>query len=143
MALKRLGIAIVAAALLASPALAQLVPGLGKPLTEAEAKAALLGVDLQGHTPTGGYSWRECIQPNGETLYETPYEILKGRLLITPGGEACFAYEDDGYSTMACFVTHKTANGLRFQTEGPAPIVFLATKIVTGVKSCQPQQLIG
>jgi hypothetical protein len=31
----------------------------------------------------------------------------------------------------------------RFQTEGPAPILFLATNIVTGVKSCKPQQLIG
>jgi hypothetical protein len=133
----------VAAALLASPALAQLERGLGKPLTEAEAKAALLGIDMQGYSPTYGMSWRECIQPNGETLYETPDYVLKGRLLVTPGGEACFSYEDDQYSNLACFVTHKTASGLRFQTEGPEPIVFLATKVVRGVKTCNPRDLVG
>jgi hypothetical protein len=133
----------MAAALLASPALAQLQPGFGRQLNEEEARAALLGVDLQGYSPTYGFTWRECIQPDGETLYETPDEVLRGRLLIAPGGEACFSYEDDGYSNMACFVAYKTASGLRFQTEGPAPILFLATNIVTGVKSCKPQQLIG
>jgi hypothetical protein len=142
MASGRLGIAIVAA-LLASPASAQLLPGFGKQLTETEAKEALLGIDMRGHSPTLGFSWRECIQPNGETLYETPHEVLRGRLLIAPGGEACFSYEDDGYQDLACFTAHRTGNGLRFQTEGPAPIVFLATNIVTGVKSCQPRDLVG
>jgi hypothetical protein len=140
--LGRFGMVTAAAALLASPALAQLQREFER-LGEKEARAALFGVDLQGHSPTYGFSWRECIQPDGETLYETPHEVLRGRLTITPGGEACFAYEDDQYSNMACFVAYRTANGLRFQTEGPAPIVFVITKIVTGVKSCKPQQLIG
>jgi len=143
MAWKKLGLLVAAAVLLASPALAQLKRGYGKPFNEAETKAALLGIDMRGYSPTYGFSWRECIQPNGETLYETPDAVLKGRLTIAPGGQACFAYEDDQYSSMACFAAYKTDGGVRFETEGPSPVVFVTTKIVTGVKSCEPHDLIG
>src|SRR6185295_11182277 len=76
----KLGLVVATALVLASPALAQLKQGYGKPLNEAETKAALLGIDMRGYSPTYGFSWRECIQPNGETLYETPDAVLKGRL---------------------------------------------------------------
>lgn len=140
---KKLGLLVTVAALLASPALAQLKHGYGKPLNEAEAKAALFGIDMRGYSPSYGFSWRECIQPNGETLYEMPDQTLKGRLMITPAGQACFSYNDDNYASMACFSAYKTGDGVRFETEGPAPVVFVTTKIVTGVKSCEPHDLIG
>lgn len=139
---KKLGLVVAAALVLASPALAQLKQGYGKPLNEAETKAALLGIDMKGYSPTGRFAWRECIQPNGETLYETPAGVMKGRLEVTPTGQACFSYEDDNYSTVGCFVTYKTTDsGLRF--EGPDEYLFITTKIVTGVKSCKPNELIG
>ena len=39
---------------------------------------------------------------------------MKGRLTISPKGEACFAYEDDGYATPACYRTRQTDKGFRF-----------------------------
>lgn len=133
--------AVLAAALLASPALAQLKGGgTGKTLNEAEAKAALLGIDMQGFSPTYRMQWRECIQPNGETLYETPAGVMKGRLIISPSGEACFSYEDDGYASISCFVTYQKGATLHF--EG-LDSLFVTTRIVTGVKSCTPRNLVG
>jgi hypothetical protein len=103
---------------LAAPALAQLKSGAGQPLTEAEAKAALLGIDMQGYSPTYRMAWRECIEPDGETLYETPAGVVKGRLVISPRGEACFSYEDSGYAAVSCFTTYRTGDVLRFEGFG-------------------------
>jgi hypothetical protein len=139
--LKTIGVVGLAAILLASPALAQLKRGSGAPLNESETKAALLGIDMQGYSPTFNMEWRECIQPDGETLYETPDGVLKGRLLITPSGEACFSYEDNDYATISCFATYRAGKGLRF--EGREDTLFVTTRIVTGIRSCEPRSLVS
>jgi hypothetical protein len=125
---------------LAAPALAQLKSGAGRPLNEAEAKAALLGIDMQGYSPTYRMAWRECIEPDGETLYETPAGVVKGRLVISPRGEACFSYEDSGYAAVSCFTTYRTGDVLRF--EG-FDALFVSTRVIRNVKTCKPQDLVG
>ena len=124
---------------LALPATGQLVKGKGAALKPKEVEAALFGIDMQGYSPTYGMSWRECIEPGGVTLYETPDRTSKGRLVVSPDGLACFSYEDDEYSTVSCYVTYKSGDGLRFEGAGD---LFVTTKVVTGVKSCE-RQLIG
>jgi hypothetical protein len=137
---KFLGFAAVAALLAAAPAFAQLAKGRGDALKPDEVKAALLGIDMQGYSPTSAMSWRECIDPKGETLYEIPGQVLRGRLVISPDGLACFSYDLDDYSTVNCFVTYKSGDGLRF--EGDFGSLFVTTRVVTGVRSCE-RQLIG
>jgi len=135
--------ALLAAVLMlaaAAPAAAQLMKDRGAPLKEAETKAALFGIDMQGYSPTYGFSWRECIDPSGKTLYETPDRTSHGRLEISLDGRACFSYEDDNYEYQGCYATYRSATGLRF--EGEAKEVFVTTKIVTGVTTCE-RQLIG
>jgi hypothetical protein len=125
----------------AAPAAGQLAKGRGAPLKEAEAKAALFGIDMQGYSPTYGFSWRECIEPTGKTLYETPDRTSQGRLEISLDGRACFSYEDDNYEYQGCYMTYRTATGaLRF--EGEAKELFVTTRVVTGVTTCE-RQLIG
>jgi hypothetical protein len=141
-------IAILAVALIAAPAGAQLAKGAGQRLKEADVKNALLGVDLQGFSPTYQMSWRECIDPAGETLYETPDEVLKGRLFINPEGLACFAYEDTDYSRASCFSVYRQGKGIRFESDvktvtGEPDSIFVTTKLVTGVKSCKPASLVS
>ena len=128
------------AALSGAPALAQLAKG-GPVMSGAQLKASLFGIEMTGYSPTFGFSWRECIAPGGETLYETPDGLMKGRLTISPKGEACFAYEDDGYASPACYQTRKTDKGFRF--DGEFDSVFVTTKVVTGIQSCKKQDLIG
>jgi hypothetical protein len=130
----------LAAFVLAAPALAQLKQGAGKPLDEAEASEALLGIDMQGYSPTERFSWRECIQPNGETLYETPAGVVKGKLLISPRGEACFSYEDSDYAAVSCFATFRNGETLRFEGFGA---LFVTTKVIRNVKTCKPKDLVG
>lgn len=139
MALKRIGM-VLAAGLLAGPALGQ-APREGVVLAGAQLRAALFGIEMKGYSPTFGFSWRECIQPDGQTLYYTPEGVMHGRLTISRGGQACFAYEDDGYRTPACYTTKQTEKGLRF--EGEADSLFITTSIVKGVKTCSPDDLIG
>jgi hypothetical protein len=140
MALKYTALAL-AAFVLATPAFAQLKQGFGQALTEKETEAAILGIDMQGYSPSERFSWRECIQPNGETLYETPAGVLKGKVLVSPRGEACFSYEDSDYAAVNCFATFRTQDGLRF--EGAGGSLFLTTKVIRNVKTCNPQDLVG
>ena len=133
-------VGLLLAALSAAPALAQLVKG-GPVMSGQQLKASLFGIEMTGFSPSYNFSWRECIEPGGETLYETPAGILKGRLTISANGQACFAYEDDGYATPACYQTRKTDKGFRF--DGDFDSVFVTTKVVTGIQSCKKQDLIG
>lgn len=137
----RFAILALAALAFALPAAAQLKKGAGVPLKEAEAKTALFGIEMQGYSPTLGISWKECIQPNGETLYTTPDGVRNGKLLVSPRGEACFSYDDDDYASISCFITTRNgADGLRFEGFGT---IFITTKITKGVKVCKPYDLIG
>ena len=142
-------IAILAVALLAVSAGAQLAKGVGQRIKgEAEVKKALFGMDLHGFSPSENFSWRECIQPDGETLYETPSEVVKGRVFVNPEGLACFAYEDTGYSVASCYWTYRQGKGLRWESDvktltGEPQSVFVTTKVITGIKSCKPESLIS
>src|SRR5690606_24055642 len=132
--LAALGLAcsLAGALAVADPALAQLKTGSGAPLNEKEATAALMGIDMQGYSPTYRMSWRECIQPNGETLYETPAGVVKGKLVISPRAEACFSYEDSGYAAVSCFTTYRSGDVLRFEGFDTP---FVTTKVVRNVKT--------
>lgn len=127
---------VLAVSLIAAPAVAQTAA-----MSGAQLKSALFGIEMSGYSPTSNFSWRECIQPDGKTLYETPDGVVNGKLTISAKGEACFSYEDDGYRTQACYLTRKTDKGFRF--EGDFDSLFIATKVVTGIRSCKPQDLIG
>lgn len=133
-------VGLVLAALSGAPALAQLVKG-GPVMTGAQLKTSLFGIEMTGFSPSYGFSWRECIEPGGDTLYETPSGVVKGRLTISAKDEACFAYEDDGYATPACYRTRQTDKGFRF--EGEFDSLFITTKVVTGIRTCKPQDLVG
>ncbi len=132
--------ALASALVLVAPALAQLKSGSGAPLTEKEATAAVMGIDMEGYSPTERMSWRECIEPDGETLYETPDRVLKGRLAISPEGEACFSYDDSDYAAVWCFAVYRSGDGLRFEGAGS---LFVTTKVIRNVKTCEPQDLVG
>ena len=138
--MRRLFLAGLMAAVFAAPAFGQVVKD-GYVLAGAKLREALFGIEMSGYSPTFGFSWRECIQPNGETMYYTPGGVMHGRLTISGTGQACFAYEDDGYRTPACYITKQTEKGLRF--EGEFDSVFITTKVVKGVKTCSPDDLIG
>ncbi|RYZ03103.1 MAG: hypothetical protein EON61_15590 [Alphaproteobacteria bacterium] len=135
-----IGAGLLGLALAGAPAIAQLAKG-GPVMDAGQIKASLFGIEMTGFSPSYGFAWRECIEPGGATLYETPDGILNGRLTISPKGEACFAYEDDGYKTPACYQTRKTDKGFRF--DGEFDSVFVTTKVVTGIRSCKKQDLVG
>lgn len=135
-------VAALAATSLASPAFAQLARGAERFLAENEVREALFGIDMEGYSPSYGFNWRECIEPNGDTLYETPNGQQKGKLRVDPGGYACFAYEDDGFGEWTCFQVKRGSKSLTFH--GPFRDVFITTRLITGVKSCTPRDdLVG
>lgn len=146
--------AVLAACVLAFGAGAARAQTVGEPgpvLSAKDAKVALFGIDMQGYvqetdaaakTTGRGMSWRECIDPKGETLYETPGRTEHGRLRIDDEGQACFAYEGTDYSDWSCFSAARAPKGFRFV--GSFGDVFVTTLVRTGVKSCKPRSdLIG
>ena len=116
---------------------AQLAPA----MKAQELKTALFGIRMEGVADGTDFRWRECIDPKGRTLYQTPAGDTYGRLTITPKGEACFAYEDDNYASSSCFVMRRTAKGFHF--EGDYGANFTTTKVEGGVRTCEKQDLIG
>jgi hypothetical protein len=135
-------IAILALLMLASapPALAQLARGQGVTLGKADVERGLLGVDMTGFSPTFRISWRECITPQGETLYETPFGVQQGRLVVTPDGRACFSYADTDYTALSCYRVVRNGKGFIFNHDDD-PMgggTFVTTRVVTGVTSCEP-----
>lgn len=123
-----------------APAAAQLKPDAVQWLNQDEARAALLGVDMDGYSPTARMAWRECIDPHGTTLYETPFGVQNGILEVNEAGEACFAYDDDDYSSWGCFRVRLTGTGLVF--DNGFGDVFVTTSLVRGVRTCHAE-LIG
>ena len=97
MAVKRFCM-VLAAALVAAPAFGQALKD-GSVLAGAKLRLALFGIEMSGYSPTFGFSWRECIQPNGDTMYYTP----EGVIFTCPAkGNAIAAAQTS--STRACFI---------------------------------------
>lgn len=136
-------VSLIALALVASGfADAQTSPARPAPAMKAkELKTALFGIRMEGVADGTDFRWRECIDPKGETLYETGEGDMHGRLTITSAGQACFAYEDDGYASQSCFVMRRTPKGFHFEGEYGAN--FTTTTVEGGVRTCQKQDLIG
>jgi hypothetical protein len=124
----------------AATAEAQLKPDAVRWLNQEEARAALLGIDMDGYSPTAKMTWRECIDPEGVTLYETPFGVQNGILEVNEYGEACFAYDDDDYSTWGCFRVRLTETGIVF--DSGYGDVFVTTSLMRGVRTCRAE-LIG
>ena len=138
--MKAVIVALVLVLVGSAPALAQLKPDVEQWLTQDEARAALLGIDMDGYSPSAGMAWRECIDPQGTTLYETPFGVQNGVLEINEWGEACFAYDDDDYASWQCFRVRLTGTGIVFENDFGD--VFVTTSLVRGVRTCRPE-LIG
>lgn len=134
--------ATVLAFAVAAPAAAQLARGQGVPLAKKEVEAALFGIDMMGFSPTYRMSWRECITPTGETLYETPLGVQKGRLRIADDGTACFSYLDTNYQVESCYSVVRNGKGYMFHHDGDGG-VFVTTRLVTGVRNCDPDPLVS
>lgn len=133
-------LAIAVSLCAAAPSQAQLKPEADRWLDQEEALAALLGIDMDGYSPSAGMTWRECIDPQGTTLYETPFGVQNGVLEVNDWGEACFAYDDDDYATWQCFRVKLTGSGLVFENDFGD--VFVTTSLMRGVRTCRPE-LIG
>lgn len=131
---------LVLGVLTVGSAAAQLKPEAHRWLTQEEAQAALFGIDMDGYSPSAEMTWRECIDPQGTTLYETPLGVQNGVLEVNEWGEACFAYDDDDYSTWQCFRVRLTGSGIVFESDFGD--VFVTTSLMRGVRSCRAE-LIG
>lgn len=134
-----LAIAIAAAL----PAAAQIAKGAGALLTQDEARKALLGICMEGVSPTFRMEWKEFISRDGETLYETPDRKQKGRFVVDVNGQACFAYEDTNYEGWSCFTVQRAGrNGFVFNSEEGGG-VFVTTSVRRNARSCNSDDLIG
>ena len=88
----------------------------------------LFGVRLSGELARTGIAWRECITPEGDTVYEFEGELSRGKLTITDRNQACFDYGE----TTSCFDVYRA--GARLLLSGQDE--FTVTRIETGVESC-------
>ncbi|MEQ1810928.1 MAG: hypothetical protein ABL889_13435 [Terricaulis sp.] len=96
-------------------------------LSAAEARRELFGVELAGVNETYGDEWRECIEPNGRTVYTRGDERLAGRLEIRPDGQACFNYPPE--TAWSCFGVVREGENYRLDD-------FITRTVRRGVRDC-------
>lgn len=96
-------------------------------LSADEARRELFGVELIGVNEADGGDWRECIEPNGRTVFRRGAESLEGRLNIQPSGQACFDYGAAG--GLACFAVVREGDNYRFGD-------FVTREVRRGVRDC-------
>jgi hypothetical protein len=88
---------LLALAAVVSPALAQ-----GAHVGAAEARRLFYGIDMQGKHEPSGDEWRECIDPDGKTVFWIGGRYDEGRLVIRRDGALCFSYASSGFRDQAC-----------------------------------------
>lgn len=109
-----------------------------KPMSLAEARRELFGVDLSGGMEGDPkYRWRECIDPRGLTVYQHDGIEERGLLEIDGSGQACFSYPPGNKDRISCFSAAKTAVGYDFRGFG---VKFHATS-ARRVETCDNQNV--
>lgn len=135
---------LLAAALtgLAAPAGATQDPAPLLPMSAAEVRATFFGVDMGGVTWGDGEPWRECIEPEGDTVYYFVGETRLGRAWVEDDARLCFTYpESDGDTPPACFQAFRRGDGFVFYSRFNG--VFIAEFVNPGVKTCPREIPIG
>jgi hypothetical protein len=107
-------------------------------LDRATLKAELFGVELSGYEIASKTPWRECIAPDGTTLYTFAGEVTVGRLTISQTAQACFSYAPT-FPGSACFSVSREAGGYRFA--GGVEGTFVATRVRRGVTACRSEDV--
>jgi hypothetical protein len=111
-------------------------PALAKALSAAEAKKVFFGLDMTGVYEADGTPWRECVKPNGETIYWYRGTVDLGRLTIRNDGALCFAYKSSDYSQVDnCYTATRQGGGYRFTHVADPTSVFVA-KQAKSIKAC-------
>lgn len=111
-------------------------PAFAKALSAAEAKKAFFGRDMTGVFEPDGAAWRECVKPDGETIYWYRGTVDYGRLTIRNDGALCFAYRSSNYSqTNNCYRAERAGQGWRFTHVSDPTSVFVARQVAP-IKAC-------
>lgn len=106
-------------------------------LTATEARSELFGVELSGIIEGEDSRWRECIEPDGDTLYEIDGTVDRGRLTISDDGQACFSYASSNYTRVTCWSVERVGrNNYRFTFPGSS--VFETRVVERNVRRCTP-----
>lgn len=106
-------------------------------LTAAEARSELFGVELSGIVEGDGSVWRECIEPDGDTIYEIDGTLDRGRLTIADDGQACFSYASSNFARVTCWTVERAGrNNYRFTFPGSS--VFETRVVERNVRRCAP-----
>lgn len=114
------------------------------PLTADEARSELFGVELSGIVEGEDSSWRECIEPDGRTIYEIDGTVDRGRLTISDDGQACFSYASSNFTRVTCWSVERVdRNNYRFTFPGSS--VFETRVVERQVRHCAPRRgdLVG
>jgi hypothetical protein len=106
-----------------------------QPLNQKQAQAELFGIDLRGFVNGDKtYRWRECINPDGNTVYYHDETEEKGLLRIDKNGMACFSYPPGNKMRESCFTAYREGKQFRFQGYGST----FTTTSAQRVKACVP-----
>ena len=108
--------------------------GFSSVLNADELRAELFGLAMEGVSGTTKNRWRECIAPDGETVYHLEGVEMHGRLNVTSAGLACFSYAHQDYDSPVCFKVSRSGDGYTFW--GGSEGVYKTQNVVRGVEAC-------
>jgi len=132
----RLGLALSLAALSLAAA---------APLDASSARRTFFGVEMSGVMlgETKEVPWRECVDPQGRTVYTFAGAVDQGKLRVREDGALCFSYKSSGFADEGCFAAYREAKG-QFRFVGlDGESVFVTRRIRPGVKACPVGDMVS
>lgn len=102
-------------------------------------KNALFGKEISGTIAETGQSWRECIDPDGNTRFTLGNRTINGRLRVDASNQACFAYESSRYRDWVCWDGAKSGAHIVFSRDGS--VTFRVEQTRNNIRSCAPEDV--
>jgi hypothetical protein len=113
-------------------------------LGAAEVRSELFGVELAGIIEGSDSGWRECIEPDGDTVYEIDGSVDRGRLTVSDDGQACFSYVSSNFTRVSCWNVERAGED-NYRFTFPGSSVFVTQVVERDVRRCAPRRgaLVG
>jgi hypothetical protein len=105
-------------------------------LSQKAAQKVLLGFDLSGTVAPSGTPWRECIAPDGQTVFQHAGRTEVGRVQIGADNRVCFSYASQSYARQHCFFAERVNGQLRLSEADGGPTLYRVQR-ATAVSACR------
>lgn len=127
----------MALSFLSLPAIADVSQSIQGFLSADEITSELFGVSMAGVAGVSDDPWSECIEPDGDTVYNYAGVQRIGKMSVREDGMVCFRYDDENGVSSNCFMVSRIAgDGYVFSADVDGGSLFRTLTVTRNVSAC-------